>query len=391
MPTIRASGLQWRAPTLHTDNETLLTQHRAAVQRWRSGWTRNPSSDKFVTVVDARVLFRSGSHGYGSFSGVVYNDSLVVRHKDWWIDAPPNTSNSRCDGFVSGPAVALHSRWLHSFGHVVSDFLPMVSSVLGHSGDAHLILIYTPVVKAIFKALAPALTDRLYLVARDVWTCVSGNLRVLLPGAGNPFAWHRTQHVQNFRARLDTWIPFVRPRRGIVTYTTRTRLTAKNGRRIPHSHNHAIQREVRRAMRAHQRQEHFRVHYGTARVSVQMQLFHSSTFAIGPHGASMANTLWMNIGDRRAVPGVLEFICIPLSVRVQDNGGCPWANTYYWFLSGAQWVDYHHIGFAPNSSARHTYINLTELRVGLRALFTNSMHLESCRPGGRQHSLHPFP
>ena len=363
----KQSVLQWRVPTLHTDNQTLIAQHGAAVHRWRPRWTRSQSRDRFFTIVDARLLF--GLHGHKSFSGVVYNGSLTVRHGEWWVDAPRNMRNSQCERFVSGPAVTFHSWRMSSFGHVVCDLLPMAFSVLGNSTNTQLILLHTTAVKAVFQTLAPALTNRFYLTDWNLWTCVSGNLKVLLSGAANPFDWHRALHLRRARAKLDAFFPFAHPRRNAVVYCTRRSPTAKHGRRIPYSHSRDILTEVRNAMRSHQRQEDFKLHTGRKRFAVQMRLFYSATFVIGPHGSGITNILWMNIGNRHPLPGVLEFICTSLSVRVQDNGACPWGNTQYWFLSGAQWVDYHHIGFAQNSSAHHSYINLTELRMGLDAMF----------------------
>ncbi|CAE7258789.1 unnamed protein product, partial [Symbiodinium pilosum] len=81
----------------------------------------------------------------------------------------------------------------------------------------------------------------------------------------------------------------------------------------------------------------------------QYRLFNSAYLLFGPHGAGMANSLWMQTADCVQRPAVIEFIC---STDTSNVRGCyVYQGTQklirpqsFWRLfGGAYWVRYYHV------------------------------------------------
>jgi len=114
---------------------------------------------------------------------------------------------------------------------------------------------------------------------------------------------------------------------------------------------------------------------------------------VGPHGAGLANILWMaadpvsvtqgvsnsllQLGfdeDRFRRPAVLEFVCSKETISVQK--GC--LGKSFWSLyGGARWINYYHMLLARNSTDEGLYVERTEFANAINTIFeswANSAH-----------------
>lgn len=363
----RPTCASWRLPILHSSDSQLLSQYSAVTTTWQRPWC-SASHDSFVDVANASVLLHDGP----SFSGsVTVNSRPVVLHGDWWT-RPRRVK--RCDRHIDGPAAVFNTWRLSSFAHVMIDFLPALTVVLARRSNPRLVLPRTPLLQAVLRATVPATASKAYWVEAGTWTCVNGVLTVFMPGDSNPYSWHRMRHVQQLRMMMLSSSKLLAQQPGLILYYYRK--SARHGRRIPRAHDMDIRSEIRTSMRTTRRREILKIYTGMrGRHQMpfleQMQIFKNASMVIGPHGGGLANILWVNLhGTSTGRPKVLEFICSTQSVQVQPNGGCPWTNTFYWLWAGAQWLDYHHLSFASNSSRRATYVDLFELRSSLHKLLS---------------------
>jgi len=113
----------------------------------------------------------------------------------------------------------------------------------------------------------------------------------------------------------------------------------------------------------------------------QYGVFRDASLVIGPHGAGLANLVWMPPSTTSCSqgPAVLEFICSKETATVQK--GCP-GKTHWSLLGGMPWVRYYHLLLAKNSTEApgHLWVEPDELAAALRGIFQ-----------GQRHQFVPFP
>lgn len=110
-------------------------------------------------------------------------------------------------------------------------------------------------------------------------------------------------------------------------------------------------------------------------VAHQAQIFRQADAVIGPHGAGLANVLWLPTRTSMRMhlhgcdrPQVLEFVCGERSANVQN--GCPYSRSHWGLLSTAPWVQWHHQFFTKESTSSVTWIDLHELKGSLTSMWS---------------------
>lgn len=190
----------------------------------------------------------------------------------------------------------------------------------------------------------------------------------MLPGESHPRLWRRSmttleahQRLRRLSSRLVPSIVMNQQDHSSVIYCSRASRHALHGRRVPKAHEASIiemiSSHLGKSITVTGREREAE----QPSLRAQAKLFAAATLVIGPHGGALTNVLWMRDGA-----SLIEFVCSPRSVAVQDTG-CPWARSMLYMMAGAAWLRVHVVPFAANSTARASYVDLRELALALRA------------------------
>lgn len=301
----------------------------------------------------------------------------------WQLAPRPPDAHRRCThaSTLRRPVVGLFSFFAGNYGHSLHDWLPLVAWVRGALPGSALLLPASASLRATLDHV-----DRGYASGRVVWlregsaACAASARVVVVPRSRRGdrqlnFAWVRKAAFAT--ALRSSWLVptgAVKPLgNGTVILYDRGGRTVQHGRGMTRQHVHSIAAVARRAMRVFRRGEALvrydgALHASTAMpVARQAALFGGADAVIGPHGAGMANVLWLPVRTRHGRPGVLEFVCGQRSAAVQR--GCPYARSHWALFATAPWVRWHHQFFTPNSTPSVTWIDLRELSASLRCMW----------------------
>lgn len=317
----------------------------------------------------------------------------------WQLFPRPPDACRRCTNAstLRRPVVGLFSFFAGNYGHSLHDLLPLVSWLRDALPGAVLLMPASSSLRATLEYV-----DRGYASGRVVWlregaaACATSARVVVVPRSkrddrGLNFAWVRkAAFVTALRSSWLVPVGAVKPLgNGTVILYDRGGWTAKHGRGMTRQHVNSIVTVTRHAMHVFRRGEALvrydgALHASTAMpVARQAKLFGGADTVIGPHGAGMANVLWLPARTRHGRPGVLEFVCGQRSAAVQR--GCPYARSHWALFATAPWVRWHHQFFTHNSSPSVTWIDLRELRASLSCMWSPKRH---CRfPNARATSV----
>ena len=334
----------------------------------------------------------------------------IARGRTWDLPAAPGAKEGYGKGaagvaneVLSGDWVGFNA-WFHgNYGHFLHDHLPLIAwmrAVL--PTPTRFLIIDRPLHRKIM-----AQVDSDFVKARVRWLAygetvqVAGKLSIVHTNKASCLVPARKQiSVQ----ALQEWIFQRTPDHKVDTIVYYSRGGegggVRHGRVVDAAHEADILAMIRDAMNHHGRKERLVVYNGrnpeniAERVDVQYQaeLFRSAAAVIGPHGSGLANIVWTMASNPAACENrvaVLEFLCGIESTQVQ-KGGCPYGKTYYKLFSTAPWINYHHVVYAANSTRDVTYIDLTQLRSALDAMFSKPQKFLNKKGEGRKERNEKF-
>ena len=305
---------------------------------------------------------------------------------------PPREDWSRsCTGVtLQQPVVACFSYFAGNYGHTLHDLLPLVSWVRDFKRDHALLVPSSAALRATLHYIDHKYTSkRVIFLKEGSVACAAAATVVAIPASGRrgssllKFAWVRK--VAFVAALRSSWLTSVGAVNGFGNGTVilydRSGWTVQHGRKMTRRHMNSIAMVTKHAMLRFALGGDLVRYDGTLRgpaapVARQAKLFGNADAVIGPHGAGMANVLWLPTSTSTSTsmhlrgcdrPRVLEFVCGQRSAAVQN--GCPYARTHWAMFATAPWVKWHHQFFTDKSSPSVTWIDLQELRASLTAMW----------------------
>ena len=305
-----------------------------------------------------------------------------------WIIPPRARWGLPCTGATLHlPVVACFSFFAGNYGHSLHDFLPVLAWLRVVRPGHTVIAPYSAVLRDVLDFLdRENASKRSILVGKGVVKCAtSASVLAVPPNARKHlnFAWVRT--VSQLKLLRNSWLQPAGILRGfsdgaVIVYLRPASRTVHHGRNMERGHTEAIVQTVQEAMLRFGLRGQLVRYDGTKQaasmpVAHQIQLFSRADTVIGPHGAGLANVLWLParrtrehvLGCNR--PLVLEFICSGRSTRVQE--GCPYGRSHWSMFGVAPWVQWYHQFFTDKSSPVVTWIDIVELQLSLTAMWSN--------------------
>jgi hypothetical protein len=317
-----------------------------------------------------------------------------------WIVTPRQRWEQPCTTTLQS-AVACFSFFAGNYGHTLHDLLPLIAwlrlllpnqtLVVPASSTlqailAHIDYEYTTKVTVIDQQYT---SRRIFMVKPGTVVCASSASVVAIPANARRdsllnFAWVRKSSVM--RTLRKAWLQAAGVVNGsgdgtVIVYVRHASRTMYHGRNMTRGHAQDIVTGIERAMLQfgltgslvrYDGSEH-----GAAMpIASQAELFGRAETVIGPHGAGLANILWLPAHTSTQArgcdrPKVLEFICSERSARVQN--GCPYGRTHWSFFGTAPFVQWYHQFFTADSSPATTWIDLDELQVSLRSMWSSQV------------------
>eukprot|EP00908_Phaeocystis_cordata_P026001 Transcript_848.p1 GENE.Transcript_848~~Transcript_848.p1 ORF type:complete len:571 (+),score=5.76 Transcript_848:266-1978(+) len=304
----------------------------------------------------------------------------------WYL--PPRESWERsCTGAtLHQPVVACFSYFAGNYGHTLHDLLPLVSWLRDFKRDHTLLMPASSTLQATLYYIDQKYTSKQIIFLKEgSAACAASATVVVIPpsGRGNSllnFAWVRKMAFVT--ALRSSWLTPVGAVNGFGNGTVilydRSGWTVKHGRKMTRRHMDSIVMVTKHAMLRFGLSGDLvrydgKLHASAVPVARQAKLFSNADAVIGPHGAGMANVLWLPTSTSMHLrdcdrPRVLEFVCGERSAVVQN--GCPYARSHWVMFATAPWVQWHHQFFTDKSSPSVTWIDLQELRASLKAMWS---------------------
>lgn len=304
-----------------------------------------------------------------------------------WILPPPDSWQTPCIGVTLQPIIACFSFFAGNFGHSLFDLLPLAAWLRYSFPDHALLMPASPAFSAALSYINRNHTSRqIVLLGEGVPLCAASATVVAIPAKRRGrlnFAWVRKAL---FMSALRSWLVSTgaidRIGSGtVIIYSRHGTRTVRHGRKMTRRHVEEIVTTTRNAMLQFGISGSL-VRYDGAMnarpmpVADQAKLFRHADAVIGPHGAGLANVLWLPTRTSMHVrlhgcdrPQVLEFVCGERSANVQD--GCPYQRSYWGMLSTAPWVQWHHQFFTERSSSSVTWIDLHVFQTALKSMWSH--------------------
>lgn len=162
---------------------------------------------------------------------------------------------------------------------------------------------------------------------------------------------------------------------GSIIFYSRSSSGTLHGRTMTHDHEEQLLKIIENLLVELNRPEKLVVFNGEDETGkplsfeAQFDLFSRASIVLGPHGAGLANLVWLKPSTipfcNATKPAVVEFICTLETSSVQT--GCP-GKSYWSLLSGLPWVQYYHVFLAQNSTSAHggLFVDLEEFEYAIR-------------------------
>lgn len=240
------------------------------------------------------------------------------------------------------------------YGHILMDVLPVVVHVLTEKPAAKIAIQLDPdsSVKRFMEWFLPDFFDRLVFVPVETLVCAEKELLFLQPESLEISRPERlriselSSALHQFSLRTHRQFKVEK-----VIYYKRQRATARHSRLLEEAESQTLLELAEKTLRAHNRSDEIVSFTGASADGTslsfkeQYRLFNSAYLAFGPHGAGMANVLWMQSSCDQ-LPRVIEFMC---STDAADVRGCfvakdrkryPRPMSYWRLYGGASWIKY---------------------------------------------------
>ena len=312
-----------------------------------------------------------------------------------WILMPPESWRRPCTRVLLQPITACFSFFAGNFGHSLHDLLPL-AAWLRHSRPDHTLLMpASSVLSAILSYIDGSYLFRQVVLLEEAnMLCAASATVVAVPPSAKRkdalnFAWIRKASFMS--ALRSSWLMTAgainRIGNGtVIVYIRHGTRTVSHGRTMTRRHIDEIVTMTKSAMLQFGISGSLVRYDGTINgrpmpVAAQAKLFRHADSVVGPHGAGLANVLWLpartsmhfNGCDR---PQVLEFVCGERSAKVQD--GCPYQRSHWRMLSTAPWVQWRHQFFTDKSSSSVTWVDLHELKASLKSMWSQRRRRFRC-------------
>jgi len=393
--------------TLHTYDNLEKLPYFKFTARLEEIFNRHETLDKvahLISVQDARLVFRERRASV--VESAVWNGSdkdysvLKASHTTHrgWCEPSVKERSMICLGPSFNLVYVFRSWFTGVHGHFLHDNLPVIAWLRQIMPPQATLLLVKDALSERIMDLADHefATQRIAWVAYNALTCAA-EARLLAPPSPQ---WREHGLLRLLRSwirppGIASLAPNSHTEAVTIYYSRRKSQSVQHGRYMLKAHEEAILSLIHSKMKVALKGVHSRlvVYDGHLRngssipIARQAELFQSASFVIGPHGAGLANIVWLpnlrpylhhstlpagtrssdaeqNCQDR---PRVLEMICGTRSDSVQN--GCPYWKTFHYIFPFAFWVEYHHVLFAANSSEKATWVQLDELALALDSLF----------------------
>lgn len=355
----------------------LIHPFRAIDQARCSAWSE----------MSGEVMVKAGKYGYHTEG----SEWVVPPAEPWTPDIT-----------VSGPHVFFHSWFPSFFAHLMDDHLPSIAWLREQvSEDTRFLLLDNPLSRRFLEWFDLNFYNRVeWINEEEIVQVIDGDLMVFdrscykmshptLSSSLHMWFNSRAPLLLSTAARGNSSSRLRKPRSSIVFYTRSGPGALRGGRVVQGEHEQELLRLIRISMAKHHRQEELVIFSGynmdnsnsnsnsnsssapsltPMTFQQQFELMHSASILIGPHGAGMANSLYMPGGDSCATrPKMLEFTCgHSPNCTVQING--PYRSSYF-YQASAPWLDYYQVNYdAARSTRKTTYVDVEAFQLALDAI-----------------------
>lgn len=240
------------------------------------------------------------------------------------------------------------------YGHILMDVLPVVVHVLTEKPAAKIAIQLDPdsSVKRFMEWFLPDLFDRLVFVPVETLVCAEKELLFLRPES---LDISRPEHLRISELSSALHQFSLQRHRQFkvekVIYYKRVPGAVSHSRLLEEAESQTLLELAEKTIRAHNRSDEIVSFTGASADGTllsfkeQYRLFNSAYLAFGPHGAGMANVLWMQSSCDQ-LPRVIEFMCSRDAANVR---GCfiatgrkryPRPMSYWRLYGGASWIKY---------------------------------------------------